>query len=254
MDHDTFKNPPPWHLIDLFWDFEGEHKFESVAIDVVVLDPVPNDSLLYISPINIDLSGQPMYCGFQTATGGYVSTEKNSAWKDLGRAGIFSRWDCKGKPKNYVRFEPDGATEIGDYEGDFVSCRRPFPWTTGLFTCELRVVAIEKDCCWVAFSINGTCIGKLRFDGSSSLKIDRNSCCSFVEIYGDAIPISSIPKARIRFENLRVNGEKVKIVRRLAIFPEDAPSVASATRQEDGGVLTEIGPDYVPHDENEEDL
>lgn len=92
MDYDSFKNPPPWHLNDLFWDFEGEHVFESISIDVIVSDHIPPNKLLYISPINIDLSGQSMYCGFQTQTGGFVSTAKNSDWKDLGRAGIFSRW------------------------------------------------------------------------------------------------------------------------------------------------------------------
>ncbi len=85
MDFDTFKNAPPWHLCDVYFDFEGEHAFESVSIDVLVLDPVPEDCLLYISPMSLDLIGQPLYCGFQTQTGGYASTQKNAPWKDLGR-------------------------------------------------------------------------------------------------------------------------------------------------------------------------
>ncbi len=169
------------------------------------------------------------------------------------RAGIFSRWDCSGKPSQYIKMEERGTCEIGDYEGDFVSARCPFVWTQGKFVCELRVVEKLKDHVWVSFCINGAQIGRLRFDGVK-LKIDRNSVCSFVEIYGDNIPISKIPPGRFSFENLRVNGAPVEIMRRFVVFPEDAPSVANAIRQENGGVAVMIGPEYVPHDENELDL
>jgi hypothetical protein len=80
---DKFKNEPPWHLVDIFWDFEGQHVFESLSIDVIVEDVIPEGTLLYISPISIDLSKQPLYCGFQTKTGGYESPAKNAPWKDL---------------------------------------------------------------------------------------------------------------------------------------------------------------------------
>jgi hypothetical protein len=45
--------PPPWHLVDLWWDLGQEQPFESYSIDVEIRDDVPPPKNLYIASIPV---------------------------------------------------------------------------------------------------------------------------------------------------------------------------------------------------------
>lgn len=45
--------PPPWRLVDIWWDVGRDRVFESYSIDVTVGDNVPPSVRLYIAPIGI---------------------------------------------------------------------------------------------------------------------------------------------------------------------------------------------------------
>jgi hypothetical protein len=246
-----FKNAPPWHLVDLYWDFVDDAPFESLSVDVVMADDIPDETRLYVSPLSIDLGGQPLYCGFQSSTRAWRSPDAPDDWVDFGRGALFSRWDCAGNPRDYLKMEPGGGCELGDYEGRFCSVRKPLAWTTGRYHCELRVTERHADHLWVGFFLNNARIGQLRFDGNH-LRADRNSICSFVEIYGDDVPIASVPEARITFENLRVNGKPAVVKRNLAVYPDDAPSLAESEKSESGSIQITIGPGELDRVDEEE--
>ena len=64
--------PPPWHLIDTWWNLGQDHEFESYSIDVTISDEVPASVNLYIAPIGLGhLNKTPFYGGIQTQADGY---------------------------------------------------------------------------------------------------------------------------------------------------------------------------------------
>jgi hypothetical protein len=197
-----------WHLADVYCGIVRPQfdNFESISVDVVCFDPVPDNVALYISPIGCELSGgQGLYCGHQTQVSGLNDR----------RGGIFSRWWTSNKShefrKRYLRELDGGAVEMGDYEGNFGSVRARTDWGVGRYTHTLRVTSRAVDHVWVSYSINGQHIGSVRFDGNP-VKIDVNPdtghqvIAMFVEIYGEEIPVNGIPRGRFKFENVRVNG------------------------------------------------
>ena len=69
-------------------------------------------------------------------------------------------------------------------------------------------------------------IGALRFPGED-LVLSRK-VASFVEVYGQRIPVSEIPKVTVTFGNLAVNGKPVKVTAVHAIYPKSVPDYAQA--------------------------
>ena len=76
-------------------------------------------------------------------------------------------------------------------------------------------------------------IGALWFKGEN-LVLDK-SIASFVEIYGETIPVSDIPTVRIRYENLTVNGQPITNPGVSGSFDKGIPDVADV-QWKDGGV------------------
>ena len=59
--------PPPWHLVDLWWDIGQDSPFESYSVDVDLSDDVPSTTSLYIAPVGLGHLGKtPFYGGIQT--------------------------------------------------------------------------------------------------------------------------------------------------------------------------------------------
>ena len=72
--------PPPWHLVDIWWDMGEDQPFESYAIDVTISADVPSSVNLYIAPIGLgQLSGIKFYGGIQTQADGYSKATAISA-------------------------------------------------------------------------------------------------------------------------------------------------------------------------------
>ena len=83
--------PPPWHLVDLWWDLGRDTPLESYSSDVDISGDVPSTTNLYIAPIGIGhLSGTPFYGGIQTQADGY--TKRDQHVRKIGPGFIFSMW------------------------------------------------------------------------------------------------------------------------------------------------------------------
>ena len=77
-------------------------------------------------------------------------------------------------------------------------------------------------------------VGALRFKGDN-LVLARQ-VASFVEVYGQRIPVDDIPKLTVTFGNLRVNEKPVKVMRADATYPKEVPDYADVTAT--NGTLT----------------
>ena len=237
--------PPPWHLVDLWWDLGQDRPFESYSIDVDISDDVPSSVNLYIAPIGLGhLSKTPFYGGIQTQVDGY--TKQDQQLRKIGPGFIFSMWGQRSL--DAIRPSVGGFCQSSGHEGDFVSVRRPYEWKKGKFT--YKVVRMDKEevdgkpATWVGVFVyphekqENVFVGALRF-GGESLVLDRK-VASFVEVYGGRIPVSEIPKATVTFGNLKVNGKPVKVTTAEAIYPQKVPDYAEAVAK-DGTVVVRVG-------------
>ena len=74
---DNGLKPPPWHLIDIWWDIGQDTAFESYSIDATISDDVSPTVNLYVAPIGIaELSGTRFYGGVQTQADGYTKRDR----------------------------------------------------------------------------------------------------------------------------------------------------------------------------------
>ena len=235
--------PPPWHLVDLWWDIGQETPFESYSIDVTISDDVPSTTNLYIAPIGIaHLNKIPFYGGIQTQADGY--TKRDQRLRKIGPGFIFSMWGQRSLEA--IRPSIGGFCQSSGHEGDFVSVRRPYEWQKGKFT--YKVVRMDKEeidgqaFTWVGVFVyphekeENVFIGALRFKGQD-LVLSRR-LASFVEVYGRRIPVSEIPKVTVAFGNLAVNGRPVKVRGATAIYPKNVPEYAEAVRKDETVVVT----------------
>jgi hypothetical protein len=261
--------PQPWHLADIWWDFEKPTPhFESLDVDVTIDRDVPSTVNLYVSPCGLgDLSGAKFYGGMQTNCNGWTSRD-NHEREFIGKGGIFSRW---GKGKLSVaqaRGADDSHYEAADYEGDFVSVRRPIEWNKGTYTWSLRACDTEtvdgRDYTWVSCFITAhdsglsRYIGSLRFEGKDLTFWAHHS--AFVEVYSTArIPHSEVPEVKITFAYPRVNGQPPKFKSARVVHPapgeqSGAPDYATATADGSDVVVT-VGPEFKrPADERRHSL
>lgn len=256
------KTPPPlpWHLVDLWWKFAADiPHFETLDVDVTLDRDVPTGFNLYISPLGLGtIGGVECYGGLQTNANGWPSKDRHER-EHFGKGAIFSRW---GKGKLSVA-QARGATgthyEAADYEGDFVSVRRAFPWTRGTYTWSLRACDVERidgrDYTWISCFVTSRQSGETRFIGSlrfegQDLTYGRDHA-AFVEIYStDKLPESAIPEVKVTFDIPRVNGRTVKLTEVRAIYPDPAseadsgsPDVAKAVAEGSSVVVT-VGPEF----------
>lgn len=237
--------PPPWHLVDIWWDMGQEFPFESFSIDVTISNDVPGDVNLYIAPVGLaKLSGTSWYGGLQTNADGYTKTDRRL--RVIGRGLIFSMWGERSL--DAIRPSLGGFCQSSGHEGDFISVRRQYAWKPGRYTYKLtkkdREVIDGKPHTWVgAFVVapeldEHVFIGAMRFPGEN-LVLGRN-VANFVEIYGRRIPLSKIPRTTVTFSNLQVNGQTVVKPKASAIYPARVPDYAEA-RGENGAVVIEVG-------------
>lgn len=231
----------PWHLVDLWWNLGTNAPFESYSIDVDILDDVPTNINLYISPVGLGkLNGAGFYGGLQTHSDGH--SQADLADRGIGRGIIFSRWDERDTAA--IRpAAPGGYFQSAGNEGDFISVRAPYQWLKGRYT--YRLVKMDRGevngerGTWVGGFVysyerhENAFIGALWFKGED-LVLDK-SIASFVEIYGEMIPVTDIPTVRIRYENLTVNGRPVTNPGVAGSFDQGIPDVADV-QWKDGGV------------------
>ncbi len=206
----------PWHLADIWWTFDGPTAhFESLDLDVTIDRDVPESVNLYIAPCGLgELGGVRFYGGLQTNINGWRSrTDRTRV--HLGRGGIFSRWGKGTLSVEQARGAEDSHYEAADYEGDFVSVRRPFAWTKGRYTWSLRATDTQTIngtsytwvSCFITSHASGAAhfIGSLRFEGTDLTYWKQHA--AFVEVYSTApIRVSEIPEVKVTFGYPRVNG------------------------------------------------
>ncbi|MGA2031273.1 MAG: hypothetical protein ABSG68_03365 [Thermoguttaceae bacterium] len=237
--------PPPWHLVDLWWNLGQDTPFESYSIDVDISDDVPPASNLYIAPIGIGyLSKTPFYGGIQTQADGY--TKRDPHLRKIGPGFIFSMWG----QRSLDAMQPSigGFCQSSGHEGDFVSVRRPYEWKKGKYT--YRVVRMDKEevggkpFTWVGVLVyshdkdENVFVGALRFPGENLVLTQK--VASFVEIYGQRIPVTEIPKVTVAFGNLTVNRKPVKVASAEAIYPNKVPDYAEVAAK-DGALVVSVG-------------
>lgn len=237
--------PPPWHLVDIWWNTGEARAFESYSIDVTISDDVPTSVRLYVAPIGIaSLGGTKFYGGIQTMADGY--TKQDRRLRKIGPGFLMSMWGERSEEA--IRPSVGGLFQSSGHEGDFVSVRRPYEWSKGSYT--YRVVRMDRETVegrpvtWVGAFVyshsknENIFIGALRFPGEN-LVLDK-SLASFVEIYGPRIPVEEIPSVAVTFGNLRVNGEPVERPSATALYPGDVPDYAEAV-VENGNVVVRVG-------------
>lgn len=236
---------PPWHLVDLWWDIGQDSPFESYSIDVDISDDLPSTkSLFYIAPIGIAHLGKtPFYGGIQTQADGY--TKRDQRLRKIGPGFIFSMWGERSL--DAIRPSIGGFCQSSGHEGDFVSVRRPYEWKKGKYT--YKVVRMDKEeidgqaFTWVGVFLfshergENVFVGALRFKGENL--VFAGKVASFVEVYGQRIPVEEIPKVTVTFGNLAVNGKPVKAIA-TAIYPKSVPDYAEAVGK-DGVVVVTVG-------------
>ncbi len=246
--------PLPWHVANVWWDFEGpvEH-FTSLEVDVTIDRDVPGDYNLYISPCGIaKINGLQFYGGIQTNINGWANKESRER-VHRGKGGIFSRWSSdKTTPIGLDHVRTAAAeclVESAGYEGEFASVRRPFAWTKGTYTWCITKGAAEGENTWFTCTIRDAKgaaheVGSLRFEGTDFTFWERHS--AFVEVYSTSkIPKSGIPKVKVTFGWPRLNGEMVKLKKAHAYYPDkggpDSPDCAWV-KAEGENCVVEVGP------------
>ena len=235
--------PPPWHLVDVWWDVGEEQAFESYSLDVAISDDVPPGVNLYIAPIGLGhLSKTPFYGGMQTQADGYTRTDQRL--RTIGPGFIFSMWGQRSL--DAIRMAPGGFCQSSGHEGDFISVRRPYAWTRGKYT--YRIVRMDRETIngspftWVGAYVasqvksEDVFVGALRFPGEH-LTLARQ-LASFVEIYGPPRPVAAIPKLTVTLGDLRINGKPVAKPTAIAEYPEEVPDYAEARGQDTSVVIT----------------
>lgn len=245
--------PSPWHLTDIWWDFETpKSKFHRLDIDFQLNRNVSKEVNLYIAPLGLaQLNGIKCYGGIQTHIGGFPNkTSRQRVSK--GKGGIFSRWSSNpNKPigLDYVDLFPDGFCESNGYEGEFCSVRRPYAWKAGRYTLSLlkEETIIYKNTPHTWFSLNILShqskktfkIGRLLFEGKT-FTLNKNYA-AFVEVYGH----SDIPEVTITFDVPRINGKTPSSIHATAHRPTRngaAPNCAEVKSTAQKQISVKIAP------------
>ena len=246
----------PWHLVDLWWDFEEPiRNFESFSMDITIDRDIPSTYNLYIAPVGVaEMNGLMFYGGLQSNINGWDSKESRKRVHP-GAGGIFSRWS-KDKMKpiglEHVRMAKGGLCESAGYEGQFCSVRRPFQWRKGTYTFSIVKgdldTSTEELSTWFYATVleqatgAQTFIGGIRFEGENFSWWPRHA--AFVEVYStEKIPLSGIPKVQVTFAYPKFNGVEPKLKKASAHYnvtgPAAAPPCANA-RVAGNAVIIEV--------------
>ena len=114
---DKGPKPPPWHLIDIWWEIGQDTAFESYSIDATISDDVSPTVNLYVAPIGIaQLSGTKFYGGIQTQTDGY--TKRDQHLRKIGPGLLMSMWGERSL--DAIRPSAGGLCQSSGHEGDLL--------------------------------------------------------------------------------------------------------------------------------------
>ena len=220
--------PLPWHLADVWWEFEKPvESFERLEVEVNIDRDVPESYNLYVAPVGLaQINGLDFYGGLQTNVNGWNS-KKSRTRVHPGMGGIFSRWSRDKKTPiglSHVRMVDGGLCESAGYEGQFCSVRRPFKWGKGTYIYSVSKAKVENDKTWFDCRVlnkatgKETDVGGLLFEGKTFTFWARHS--AFVEVYATSrIPRSGIPKVNVTFGYPLLNGIKPKLRKSWAYHP-----------------------------------
>ena len=245
----------PWHLADIWWNFEKPTEdFEELSVEVTIDRDIPSTYNLYIAPVGIaQINGLKFYGGIQTNINGWVSKESRTR-VHRGKGGIFSRWSKDEKTPiglQHVRMKENSLCESAGYEGEFCSVRRPFAWTKGTYTYSIVKTDQEtingKDFTWFACRVRShetnqtTEIGSLSFEGTTFSFWQRHA--AFVEVYATSkIRRSGIPKVKVTFGYPRLNGKQPKLTRCSAHYNLNRSPQCARAFPDKASVVVEVGP------------
>ncbi len=230
----------PWHLVDVRWVLDADvEDFRELSMSVQFADDPGNGVRLYIAPTgSIRLNDVLMYGGLQTQGRAFPG--------HIGKQLIFSRWG--ERRREYIRPAPGGTWRSLDTEGDFIGVRSRMEWGRGKYKILVSKAEYEEGDfpgSWVEYRVciydTETCslVGGLKFPGRT-LKLDK-TVISFVELYGQAIDPDTMPKTRIVFGDLWINGEPARLKLATAFYPWNVPPHAGAVRSGDREIAVDIG-------------
>jgi hypothetical protein len=120
---DNGPKPPPWHLIDIWWDIGQDTAFESCSIDATISDDVPSTANLYMAPIGIaQLSGTKFYGGIQTQADGY--TKQDQHLRKIGPGFLMSMWGQRSPDAIRLVYQDRHLSNWWIFIGDFDNAMR----------------------------------------------------------------------------------------------------------------------------------
>ncbi|MBF0418224.1 MAG: hypothetical protein HQL86_08250 [Magnetococcales bacterium] len=117
-----------WHYLYLAYPWQREEPVKEITIPVT-FEPFPLDGGHLFLQLHSAINGIPFYFGLQT--------ELRLHDKRYGPGAILSRWESQDPAD--LKSASGGFSEIGAYEGRFVSVRKPFKPGNGPMSLRLRV-------------------------------------------------------------------------------------------------------------------
>lgn len=226
-----------WHYVYITYPWQREAPVTEIAIPLT-LEPFPLDGGRLYLQLHSALNGISFYFGLQTELRRHDTLH--------GPGAIFSRWDSQD-PQD-LKTAPGGFSEIGAYEGRFVSVRKPFEPGTGDVTLRLRARADEssREHVWLELGVIRSLreggreeiqVGALRFPGATARLTKRLKVA--VESYDLKNPaIASTWRVPCFVWSLaapRLDGLPIAAPPRID-YPENAPRIVRATPVDRGGV------------------
>ena len=196
----------------------------------------------------ITIGNHDAYFGLQTD----VNTGPKGGWRNIGKGAIFSVWDVPSEKG--VRGPRGSWIETGDYEGDFLSVRRPFDWEAGQYILRLTKEEEDDEGQWFGYYVNDTWIGSLRVPLKDDRAKIQQPCISIVEVYGTRqVKPSNIPYWSVLVNPPKADGRTVLPAQTYyptghAVFSGQG-SIRNTWITHDGfKVRFEVGLDYVAHE------
>ncbi|MBF0165961.1 MAG: hypothetical protein HQM01_15905 [Magnetococcales bacterium] len=225
-----------WHYVYITYPWQREEPVTEITIPVT-LEPFPLDGGRLYLQLHSAINGISFYFGLQT--------ELRLHDKRHGPGAIFSRWDSQDARD--LKTAPGGFSEIGAYEGRFVSVRKPFAPGAGELTLRLRARPdSDQEHVWLELGVMRSKregahevieVGALRFPGNIARLTKRLKVA--VESYDLKEPsITStwrVPCFVWSLQPPRVDGVQVSSPPRID-YPDGAPRIIRAMPMDQGGV------------------